>query len=474
LALVLACSLCPAILGAQASVADKRLAVRIGIARLSAENLSENQKTMTDTIPMRLKANLESLKTRSLGDDEREAYRSASLLAKVLELGKSLDEQLGQYDMKILSEKTAKDAAASRKSLKPGIQKARKDLDDYAKIPLSDIEVSVSMPIDWVLPQGGAELLEAPVAGQKAYCEKQNLDILISGSLKGSGEYAFLEVYAYHRFLDKRIFEWKTALADDDTQSAIDEFSAVLAQSLLGRKTGSLRISALPERAEIRINGNFAGNSPSVTPFADSGSYAVSVSAPGYVAEERNVSVEEGLDAALSFDLAALPQPTIGLTSVPEGADIYLEGQKIGQTPLDLGQNGQIRSFRARKEGYKDSSFVVDGKTSGQLKVSLTSLEDSKKNSFARQKDRFYYAAGAFMVSLPFSVLCVGMYNQYSSNLDRVNAGTYTAEQKAEAGTLMDGPGESWRLAAIGTSALSSGLLGFAVYRFFWYLKSSQ
>jgi hypothetical protein len=78
------------------------------------------------------------------------------------------------------------------------------------------------------------------------------------------------------------------------------------------------------------------------------------------------------------------------------------------------------------------------------------------------------------MVSLPFSVLCVGMSNQYSSNLDRVNAGTYTEEQKAAAASLMDGPGESWRLAAIGASALSSGLLGFAVYRFFLYLNSSQ
>jgi hypothetical protein len=474
LALVLACTLCPAILGAQASVADKRPSVRVGIARLLAENLSDNQKTMTDTIPMRLKANLETLKTRSLGEEEREAYRSASLLAKIRELGKSLDEQLGQYDMKILSEKTAKEAAASRKGLKPGILKARKDLDDYAKIPLSDIEVSVSKPIDWVQPQGGAEVLEAPSSSQKAYCEKQNLDILISGSLKGSGEYAFLEVYAYHRYLDKRIFEWKTALAEDDSQSAIDEFSAVLAQSLLGRETGTLRVSARPERAEIRINGNFAGNSPSVTPFADSGSYSVSVSAPGYVSEERTVSVEAGLDAALSFDLAALPQPTIGVTSMPEGADIYLEGQKIGQTPLDLRQNGQIRSFRARKEGYKDTSFVVDGKTAGQLKVRLTGIEESKKNSFAKQKDRFYYAAGAFMVSLPFSVLCVGMSNQYSSNLDRVNAGTYTEEQKAAAASLMDGPGESWRLAAIGASALSSGLLGFAVYRFFLYLNSSQ
>lgn len=454
-------------------LSDKRGKVKIGIARFSGENLSPNQKTMVDTMPMRLKAVLEPISSRALGAEEREAYRSASLLAKILDIGKSLDEQLGQYDMKILSEKGPKETAASRKGLVAGIDGAKKNLETYSDFPLSNISVEKSKPVEWVKPSDSKDILDSPAVNARAFCVQQDLDILVSGSLRGSGEYVFLEIYAYHRFLDARIFEWKTALGEDDTQAALDEFSLILAEALLGRKTGVLRVTASPARAHIKVNGKFAGNSPSVTPFADSGSYEVSVSAPGYLEESATVTVAEGSDSSVAFELKALPLGSVSVQSDPDGAELYIDAAKAGETPLDLGQNGQLRSVRARKEGYKDSYFVIDGKKTGELKVPLVTLEESLKNSFSKQKDRFYYSAGAFMLSLPVSVLCAGMFNQYLSNAQSAEAGSSTAEQKEAARLLFEGQRNLWEMAAYGAGSLSVGLLGYTVYRFILYLQSS-
>lgn len=460
--------------GKKIGLEDKRQTVRIGFTRLSESALADDQRTLADTIPLRLMDALAAIDSRTIGSDEAMAYRSASLTAKITEIGSGLDQGIASYDLKILTEKTAADAQAARKGLSSSIAQGREQLKAYAALDLATVKAASAKAIEWVKPEQGSKLFPYQGSAPKAFCVNKDLDILVSGSVTGSSGYAFIEVYAYHRFLGKRIFEWKTALAGDDSASAINEFSGALAKALLGRETTSLLVKATPQRAEVRIDGAYVGNAPYLSPFMPPGKHEILVSSPGFGDMAATVVLEEGKAFEKSFELKSLDLGSFGLTTIPAGASVYVDAAKVGQTPLELPVEGQARSVRAKEADYVDKIVVVPEDSKAPLKIGLTTVKDAEKNSFKKQRDRFYLSAGAFMLSLPVSVLCIGMSSQYESTVGSINAGSYTEAQLATAQERIGAPYYLWRSAAIASGSASAGLLGYCVYRFVAYLMASQ
>jgi hypothetical protein len=460
--------------GQKASLADKRQTVRIGFTRLAESNLSADQKTLADTIPLRLMDVLAALDARTISAEEAQAYRSASLTAKITEIGLSLDQGIANYDLKILSEKTEAAAQTARQALSPSIKTGREQLKAYRALDLSAVKIEGKKAIEWVKPEQSAKIFPHQLSGPQAFCVSQDLDILVTGTISGSAGYAFLEVYAYHRFLGKRIFSWKTALAEDDSVAAIDEFSGALAKAILGRETTSLLVKANPPKAEVRIDGVYVGNAPYSSPFMPPGKHEILVSSPGFGDMAATVVLEEGKAFEKSFELKSLDLGSLSLTTIPAGANIYVDATKVGQTPIDLPVQGDSRSIRAKEADHVDKIFVVPADSKAPLKIGLITKEDAEKNSFQKQRDRFYWSAGALMLSLPVCVLCVGMASQYDSTVSNINAGSYTDAQLTAAEQQVAVPYYGWRTAAIASGSVSAGLLGYCVYRFVVYLKASQ
>lgn len=453
---------------------DGRAATRIGFARLGERSLEQNQKTLADTIPLRLSEAFSGIGTRSLSEEERDAYRSASLSARITEIGIKLDDGLRAYDLKILTEKSGMETITARKGLITGIEATRKDLEAHSSLDPRSVDAEGEKPIEWAKPSGAQRLYPDPASNPRALCAAQDLDILVYGTMVGSNGYAFLEMRAYHRFLDKTIFEWKTALAEDDSQSAIAEFSRGLATALLGRETTSLLVDTLPLKSEVRVDGVFVGNGPYLSPYQKPGRHEIEVSSPGYASAIRSIDIEEGRDLSLSFSLAELSLGEVSLMSLPEGGSVYIDSAKIGATPMELPVRVEARSGRVKAEGREDEVFVIKGGSAEPIAVKLVTKEEAERNSFAKQRDRFYLSAGAFMLSLPVSVLCVGMFAQYYDNLSAISMGNFTEEQRLAASQEMEGPFYSWQTAAYASGGLSAGLLGFCVYRFALYLKASR
>jgi hypothetical protein len=456
------------------SIEDKRKTVKIGFSRLQESNLSQDQKTLVDTIPLRLMDVLSAIDYRTISPDEAEAYRSAALLEKIMEIGQKLDEGIVNYDMKVLTEKGDAETLTARKVLDGPIKASKKELKAYSTFDIKAVKVENEKNVEWAKPSQSEKLFPYQLSGPQSLCVNQDLDIVVSGSLSGSSGYAFLEIYAYHRYLRKRIFEWKTALAEDDSTAAIDEFSSLLAKALLGRETTSLLVKAAPQKAEISVDGKYVGNAPYLSAFTLPGKHEIVVASPGYADMAATVMLEEGQAFEKTFGLKSLELGNLSLATDPAGADIYLNATKVGQTPLDLPVIEEPRSIRAKSDGFMDEVLVIPEGAKLPISSSLVTKEEGEKNSFKKQRDRFYLSAGAFMVSLPVSVLCVGMFNQYYENLTSINSGNYTSEQQASAGERMGAPFYTWQVSAYASCGVSAGLLGFCVYRFVLYLKSAQ
>jgi hypothetical protein len=100
-------------------------------------------------------------------------------------------------------------------------------------------------------------------------------------------------------------------------------------------QSGSLSITSEPRGADIYVDGQYRGYTPSVIPGLVPGRHTVRVQKAGYDEYITTVSVSAGQRTPVSVTLARLPANvgSIEATSNPAGAALYLDGNYMGTTP---------------------------------------------------------------------------------------------------------------------------------------------
>jgi tetratricopeptide (TPR) repeat protein len=115
----------------------------------------------------------------------------------------------------------------------------------------------------------------------------------------------------------------------------------------------TLRVDSRPAPAEVRLDGRFVGLTPLELPRVAAGQHQVLVLLDGYEVysvRRQMFSPEERLSA----ELVRQPTGALIVRSTPEGAEVILDGQSRGNTPLDL-ENLAPGSYRLvlRKAGHE-------------------------------------------------------------------------------------------------------------------------
>lgn len=160
--------------------------------------------------------------------------------------------------------------------------------------------------------------------------------------------------------------------------------------------TGSLRVTSSPSGVEVYIDEIYRGYTPITIGSLSSGRHAVRLHLSGYQDYTRNVDVPAGSEAYFSASLTPVYQPTTGdilVSSVPDGAAIYLDGNYRGQTnqgnPFDItGVTAGTHAVSLMKSGYQDyttSITVSAGKTSTVSAVLSPGSVPSKSGSITAQ-----------------------------------------------------------------------------------------
>ncbi|HPE58497.1 MAG TPA: SUMF1/EgtB/PvdO family nonheme iron enzyme [Bacteroidales bacterium] len=107
-------------------------------------------------------------------------------------------------------------------------------------------------------------------------------------------------------------------------------------------------IRITPADASLTIDGKpAAGTTHSLTP----GSHTLKIEIEGFKTEEKNITVSE---KQVFFEFALQHQPDAGLQieTTPGGASVYLDGVKLGETPLAVFYKPDTYPIRIVKEGY--------------------------------------------------------------------------------------------------------------------------
>jgi formylglycine-generating enzyme required for sulfatase activity/TolB-like protein len=123
---------------------------------------------------------------------------------------------------------------------------------------------------------------------------------------------------------------------------------------------GSLKIESEPSGAEVYIGGEKVGTTPFTEQRYPSGQYLVTVKKEWYLPQEdQQITVSDG---QATTKMATLSQDfgTLEVASDPSGAEVTLDGKKLGTTPgswrVPPVQNGKVRVFLAK---HRDSSFEI-------------------------------------------------------------------------------------------------------------------
>jgi hypothetical protein len=122
---------------------------------------------------------------------------------------------------------------------------------------------------------------------------------------------------------------------------------------------GLLSIASNPQGGQVLINGRVVGNTPtnvSVQP----GQYNIEIRLSGYDVFRTSVSVSNGQTVNINAPLVA--ERRVGellVASVPAGADVFINGTRVGVTPLRVTLNEGNYDVRVATGGYTEFRGAV-------------------------------------------------------------------------------------------------------------------
>ncbi|RLF80737.1 hypothetical protein DRN44_06785 [Thermococci archaeon] len=140
------------------------------------------------------------------------------------------------------------------------------------------------------------------------------------------------------------------------TSQAIIQDSNATVTTIIG--PGTLEISSSPSGAKIYVNGEYKRVTP-LTLSLMPGTYEVRITKDGYEDYTGMVGVKTGETRSISVTL----KPVYGFLSVnsnPPGAEVYINGNYAGTTPLeDYKLSPGEYEVKIKKDGYEEYSKIV-------------------------------------------------------------------------------------------------------------------
>jgi hypothetical protein len=141
--------------------------------------------------------------------------------------------------------------------------------------------------------------------------------------------------------------------------------------------SGDLRVSSTPDGAAVYVNNDYRGVTPLIGSLDVSnlnpGSYTISLKKVGYNDYTTQVTIVAGTTTQVNGPLTAAQVPgvaTAQIISSPAGADVYINNQYLGITPLSF-QDVKPGSYTVelRLPGY--ASYTTSGQVTGGQAISL-------------------------------------------------------------------------------------------------------
>ena len=184
-------------------------------------------------------------------------------------------------------------------------------------------------------------------------CADSEAEIWVNGEKKGlgrwssrlpAGTYRVEARKASHRTTTRQI----TLAAGDNSTVPLDAPAPIV---------GKVSVNSSPFGANIFLDGKNVGTTPKILNEVLIGSHELRIEKTGCPSSTRRVTVEEGRMAEVMVGLAT--GRTVTLKSDPAGADIYVDGTRVGTAPCTATLSFGFHRVKAEKEGVVKEETVT-------------------------------------------------------------------------------------------------------------------
>jgi hypothetical protein len=401
---------------------------RVGFSSFQPVFLTKDNRYLLNSVPLLLREELRSLSVHRLSDQELEARRSEIVKMQIHDYLQDLKEIENEEKELLLSRDT--DPYYSQTVRKTLVELARKKtalkeaVQWLEKLPREQVVLGAEKPVVFAEGDESGTLLFSPQFSPAGLAKRENLDFLVWGTIEEIQGYLFVKIHGFHTVLGREVYTYESGGSADELPIILDEAIGGLAEQILGRRWASLEVVPRPGTSSVVVNEIFRGIGATRMRFLEPGRATVLVTTPGYIEERREVVLAPYEHRSIEIELEQKETLAITLNTNPEGADVYLDSQWFGITPLELDLLQADQRLLLKKEGFKDLVFDIEETTPRYVEFDLRRKILDELQWQERKRDTFYTSLGIWALSLPFPIFLYGYAVDNARAANRATVGT--------------------------------------------------
>ena len=294
---------------------------------------------------------------------------------------------------------------------------------------IDGVESKRTYVLDLVIQNMGAEPVDAGGNFYALSVQPKNAMLTIDGVLQPSssdGEYSAMLPYGTHTYkVDAGGYISKsgsfTVSSGDMTPISVSLLSAM----------ASVSITCPTPAVSLYVDKKAVGNSPWSGSLKE-GMHLLEARKSGYRSQQKTIQLAQQQKLDVTFGELVAIQGNLSVNYKPFGADVYVDGKKLGQSPRVF--NGLLvgnHQVEVRKDGYatdRKSVSISEGQTASITgTLASNAVASSSSNTLGYSSASSSMSSGSNTISIPVK-------NGISIDMVKVEAGTFmmgaTSEMK--------------------------------------------
>lgn len=144
--------------------------------------------------------------------------------------------------------------------------------------------------------------------------------------------------------------------------------------------SGALTLDSVPSKANVSVDGEFAGQTPLTVELSPDADHRISVSKAGYKRSSQTIRMKAGTQASRNIRLDALLGDVV-VRVEPASAEILVNGKSVGTGSQTIALPAILQQLEFRLEGYESISRSVTPRAGLEqlIEVTLLSPEAARK-----------------------------------------------------------------------------------------------
>ena len=289
---------------------------------------------------------------------------------------------------------------------------------DFSSFGISQVEKNKTYVLVLTKPVGGAEPVDAGGNFYALSVQPKNAVVTIDGVLQPSssdGEYSAMLPYGTHTYkVEAGGYISKSGSfvvgSGDMTPISVSLLSAM----------ASVLITCPTPAVSLYVDKKAVGNSPWSGSLKE-GMHLVEVRKSGYRSQQKTIQLAQQQKLDVTFGELVAIQGNLSVNYKPFGADVYVDGKKLGQSPRVF--NGLLvgnHQVEVRKDGY-----ATDRKTISISEGQTASITGTLASNAVASSNTSGYSSGSSSMASGSNTISIPVKNGISIEMVKVEAGTF-------------------------------------------------